>query len=37
MTSSGVCGYHLAEALGVPCAAVWLAPFTRTAEFPSLW
>lgn len=32
-----MCGYHLAQALDIPCAALWLAPFTRTAQFPALW
>jgi len=23
--------------MDIPCAALWLAPFTRTAQFPALW
>jgi sterol 3beta-glucosyltransferase len=32
----GIAGLHLAEALKVPCAALWLVPFTRTNKFPSI-
>ncbi|KAK3238752.1 hypothetical protein CYMTET_51266 [Cymbomonas tetramitiformis] len=33
----GSAGMHLAEALRVPCVALWMVPFSRTNRFPSFF
>jgi sterol 3beta-glucosyltransferase len=34
--SFALMGFHIAEALQVPCAGAWIYPLNRTAEYPSM-